>query len=136
MVLTNDNIDEYIRNRIEEINRDKIQLKDELNKIEHPYGRVQYIFKSVTTNFNDDDYTIITKALDTFTDSRTAAILLLLKRIPINDFHYDYLKIIEISVQQLIGECEIDDIEQHLIVFQKINKLRHTKHSCTVDFTK
>ena len=28
---TNDNIDEYIRNRIEEINRDKIQLKDEFD---------------------------------------------------------------------------------------------------------
>ncbi len=55
MVLDN-NIDEYLKNRFEEIDRDKIQLKDELNKIEHPYGRVQYIFKSVTTNFNDDDY--------------------------------------------------------------------------------
>ncbi len=70
---------------------------------------------------------MITKALDTFPDSRTATILLLLKQIPINDFHYNSLTSIEFSIQQLIGECEIDDIEQHLIVFQKINKLKRNK---------
>ena len=43
-------------------------------------------------NFDNNDYTIIRKALDTFPDNKTKNILLLLKHVSINDLDFDSLK--------------------------------------------
>lgn len=94
-----------------------------VTKVVHDNGCIQYLFEpeSVTLNFSENDIKIIQRSLDEFPGNK---LNLSLKDYDINDFDKTQIRSIEFSVQQLLGVCDIDDVEDILIVFQKIDKLK------------